>query len=326
MAWSSHYFILDPLMRLFYLKPLAVFLLSVVGSVAHADASSCPFADYPKVRAKGVVSHVLDIDNDTLLLNDNDGFYTSGMRYTRRHALHDADELTVFGWRIGQELYTASDIKLPPEEVRPSDHPYAGWLYGGFFKEVHRADGTRKKLGIDIGCLGPCAGGEWTQTQFHRIIDQPLPKGWSHQVKNEFGVVLHAEIAPVRWSFGPAIDATPSMNARFGNIFTDAGAGILVRAGQLSLLPGQRTLHVFLRADARAVGYNATLQGGYFSKDNPHTVDPERFVGEAEIGMVWAGETFGTKISLARRSNEIRGLSNSDGAQNYLQLQFSYNP
>jgi len=313
-------------MRLIPLKLLAVFLLSMVGSVSHADASSCPFADYPEVRAKGVVSHVLDIDNDTLLLNDNDGFYTSGMRYTRRHALREAGDVTVFGWRIGQALYTASDIKLAPEEIRPSDHPYAGWLYAGFFKEVHRADGSSQKVGVDIGCLGPCAGGEWTQTQFHRIIDQPLPQGWSRQVKNEFGVVLHADIAPVRWSLGTAIDATPSMNGRFGNIFTEVGAGILVRAGRLNLLPGQRTLHAFLRADAKAVGYNATLQGGYFSKGNPHTVDPKRFVGEVEIGMAWAGETFGTKFSLTRRSNEIRSLPNSEGAQNYLQLQFSYNP
>ncbi|HZW12417.1 MAG TPA: lipid A deacylase LpxR family protein [Noviherbaspirillum sp.] len=313
-------------MRAILLTRFAAPLLFAFSSVAIADATSCPFSDYPKVRESGKISHVLEIDNDTLLLNRNDGFYTSGMRYARRHALRDGEILTVFGWRIGQELYTASDIKLPPEEVGAPDHPYAGWLFGGFFKEVHHANGTRKKFGIDIGCIGPCAGGEWTQTQFHRIIDQPLPKAWSRQVKNEFGVVLYAEMAPVRWTLGPSVDLTPSFNARFGNIYTDAGAGLLLRAGQPNVLPGLRTLHAFLRADARAVGYNATLQGGYFSNGNPHTVDPKRFVGEGEIGMVWAGETFGTKLSLVRRSNEIRGLPNSEGAQNYLQLQFSYSP
>lgn len=300
--------------------------LLFASGIAVADTSSCPFADYRKVQEAGTVTHVLDIDNDTLLLNSNDGLYTSGLRYTRRHALREAGALTVFGWRIGQELYTASDIKLSPEQVGPPDHPYAGWLYGGFFKEVHRADGSRTKFGVDVGCIGPCAGGEWTQTQFHRVIDQPLPKAWSQQVKNELGVVLHAEVAPVRWSLGPSADLTPSLNARFGNIFTDAGAGLLFRTGRLSVLPGQRTLHAFLRADARAVGYNATLQGGYFSNGNPHTVDPKRFVGEAEVGMVWVGETFGAKLSLTRRSNEIRGLPNSEGAQSYLQLQFSYSP
>lgn len=313
-------------MRDIFLKSLAACLLFTLNGWAHAVPSSCPFADYPKVSTEGTVFHVLDIDNDTLLLNRNDGFYTSGMRYTRKYALRQVESLTVFGWRIGQELYTASDIKLPPEQVGPPDHPYAGWLYGGFFKEVHRSDGSRTRFGIDVGCIGPCAGGEWTQTRFHRLLDQPLPQGWSQQVKNEFGVVLHADIAPVRWTPNPSVDVTPSLNARFGNIFTDVGAGVLMRAGRLNALPGQSTLHAFLRTDVRAVGYNATLQGGFFSKGNPHTVEPKRFVGEAEAGIAWAGATYGAKLALVRRSNEIRDLPNSAGAQNYLQLQFSYVP
>lgn len=308
------------------LNGLCAVLLLVAGSNANAGTLNWPFAGYAEARASGKVSHVVDIDNDTLLMNREDGFYTSGMRYSQRHTLRGADELTVYGWRIGQELYTASDIKLPPEEIGPPDHPYAGWLYGGFFKESHRPEGMRTKIGVDVGCLGPCAGGRWTQTQFHRIIDQPLPRGWTRQVKNELGVMIHAEFAPARWSLGPSMDLTPSINARFGNIFTDAGAVLMVRSGRLNLLPDQPTLHAFVRAEARAVGYNATLQGGYFSGGNPHTVDPKRFVGEAEVGIVWGGETFGAKLSLARRSNEIRGLRDSEGAQNYLQLQFSYHP
>lgn len=308
------------------LRPVVGCLLIAASSWANAAESSCPFSDYPNILDEGKVVHSVDIDNDTLLLNRNDGFYSSGMRYTRSYLLRTDGGLTVAGWRIGQELYTASDIKLPPEQVGAPDHPYAGWLYGGFFKEIHRFDGTRTGYGIDIGCIGPCAGGEWTQTRFHKLIDQPLPRGWSRQVKNELGVVLHANMAPVRWAPAPSVDVTPSVNARFGNIFTDIGAGVMARAGRLDALPGQSTFHAFLRADARAVGYNATLQGGYFSRNNPHTVDPKRFVGEAAIGLVWVGDSYGAKLSLVRRSNEIRGLPNSEGAQNYVQLQFSYQP
>lgn len=313
-------------MRYICSKAVAGWLLMAASNYAGADTPGNYFYDYQKALGEGKVSHVVDIDNDTLLLDRNDGFYTSGMRYAQRYAVRDADKLTVFGWRIGQELYTPSDIKLPPEMIGPPDHPYAGWLYGGFFKEMHQASGARLSAGVDIGCLGPCAGGDWTQTQFHRVIDQPLPRGWSRQVRNEIGIVLHADIAPVRWMHGRSVDLTPSMNARFGNIFTDAGAGLLLRAGRLNMLPGQATAHAFLRADARAVGYNATLQGGYFSKDDPHTVKPKRFVGEAQIGVAWAGEHFGARLALVRRGNEIRALSSSAGAQNYVQLQFSYSP
>lgn len=313
-------------MRTILLKLSAGCILIGASNWVNAENTPGAWIAYQTVVSEGKLSHVVDIDNDTLLLNRNDGFYTSGMRYERRYSMRDAGNLIVYGWRIGQDQYTASDIKLPPEQVRPPDHPYAGWLYGGFFKEAHRSDGSHAKYGIDIGCIGPCAGGEWTQTQFHRLINQPLPRGWSRQVKNEMGVVFHADVAPVRWTLRPSVDLTPSVNARFGNIFTDVGAGLLLRAGRLNVLPGQSTFHAFLRTDIHAVAYNATLQGGYFSNGNPHTVEPKRFVGEAEIGVIWGDETYGAKMSVVRRGNEIRELPDSRGAQNYLRLQFSYTP
>lgn len=309
-----------------YLKLISGFLLSAACACAGAESLSGLLADYQKVSAEGRTIHILDIDNDSLLLNKNDGFYTSGLRYARQHTIDTAAGATTFGWRIGQELYTASDIKLPPELVGPPNHPYAAWLFAGFFKESSRRDGSYTRLGIDIGCLGPCAGGETTQTTFHRILNQPEPKGWSKQVKNEPGVILYGEFAPVRWNFGDSIDITPNLHGRFGNIMTDAGIGLMARAGQLNLLPTKATLHGFVRMTANAVGYNATLQGGYFSKNNPHTVEPKRWVGAAEAGVAWNKGPYGFRASLVRHSNEIAALPNSIGAQNFIRLQFSYAP
>ena len=313
-------------MRYRLLKPIAACLLAHSTGIACASPFAGIAAEYENVRAKGKVTHVLDIDNDTLLLNRDDGFYTSGLRYTHVTSLREGGGVTSFGWRVGQELYTASDIKLAPERVVPPNHPYAGWLYGGFFREVRHPDGTYAKVGIDIGCLGPCAGGEWTQTQFHKVLDQPLPRGWSRQVRNEPGIVLYGEMAPARWTPHASFDITPVFSARFGNIFTDAGAGLLARAGQISPLPTGSALYAYLRTEVRAVGYNATLQGGYFRKDNPHTVEPKRFTGNAEVGVAWSRGPFVATLALVRRGNEIRDLSNSVGAQNYLHLQFSYSP
>lgn len=309
----------------------ATILRAAVGAAfaavtAVASAEPGMIDQFREALANGVTTHVVDIDNDSLLLKRDDGFYTSGMRYTQRHAVAGTQGQTVFGWRIGQELYTASDIKLPPELVGPPDHPYAGWLYAGAFKEVHRMDGSSWRLGLDLGCLGPCAGGERTQTTLHRIIRQPLPEGWGKQVRNELGAVLYGEVAPVRWTPQPWLDVTPYASGRFGNIFTDAGGGVRLRAGRLAALPEQDTLHGFLRADARAVGYNATLQGGYFSNDNRHTVAPKRAVGEVEAGLAWRSGPFAVQASIVRRSNEIRDLPNGVGAQNFARLSFAYTP
>jgi len=199
-------------------------------------------------------------------------------------------------------------------------------LYGGFFREILRDDGSHTKIGFDLGCLGPCAGGYATQTGLHHLIHQPLPQGWSKQVRNEPGVVLYADVAPVRWTLHRSLDVTPSVQGRFGNIYTDLGAGVLIRAGQLDVQSDASRVHGFLRMDAHAVGYNATLQGGYFSNDNPHTVMPKRGVGEAELGLAWIQGAYGINVSVVRRSNEIRELSNSIGAQSFARLLFSYTP
>ena len=309
-----------------HLKPAIFCLSALAANSVHANPFGGITAEYENVRAKGITTHVVDIDNDTLLLDRDDGFYTSGLRYTHITSLRGDGGVTSFGWRVGQELYTASDIKLPPELIGPPNHPYAGWLYGGFFRQVQRADGTYTKVGIDIGCLGPCAGGEWTQTQFHKILDQPLPRGWSKQVRNEAGIVLHGELAPVRWAPSKTFDVTPAFSARFGNIFTDAGASLLARAGQLNAMPSASAFHVYLRTEVRVVGHNATLEGGYFTKNNPHTVDPKRVTGNAEAGVAWSRGPFAATLAFVRRGNEIRDLPDSIGAQNYLHLQFSYRP
>lgn len=308
------------------LKPVLACFFSASFTCASAEGLDSLLADYQKARAEGRISNVFNIDNDTLLLNRDDGFYTSGVRYTRLYTLDNAGGITSYGWRIGQDIYTASDINLPPERVRPPNRPYAGWLYGGFLKDVHRPDGTHVRFGVDIGCLGPCSGAEWAQTTLHDLLNQPEPQAWSKQVRNEFGVVLHGEVTPVRWALGRSVDVAPTLHGRFGNIFTDIGAGLAVRAGRLNALPDRDTFHAFLRVNAKAVGYNATLQGGYFSSGNPHTVDPKRGVGAAEAGIAWTRAPYGIRVSIARQGNEIRDLPNSQGAQNYVRLQFSYTP
>lgn len=313
-------------MRDFYLKLFIASLLMTGVSSAFASEFSEAYADFQKVITEGKTTHIVDIDNDSLLLRRDDRFYTAGMRYTQQYSLSEPGQSTNYGWRLGQELYTASSTKLTPSAIGPHDHPYAGWLYGGIYKETVHSDGSHLKLAMDLGCLGPCAGGEWTQTHLHRLLRQKLPQGWSSQVTNEVGVVLAGDLAWSRWKLAPWADLTPSVQGRFGNIFTDVTAGGTLRFGELNSMPDQATLHGFLRTDLRAVAYNATLQGGYFSDYNFHTVKPKPLVGEVELGLVWNTGPYGLRASIVRRGNEIADLSNAIGAQSFARLQFSYLP
>ena len=68
------------------------------------------------------------------------------------------------------------------------------------------------------------------------------------------------------------------------------------------------------------------MQGGYFSKNNPHTVKPKRAYGQIELGLQWQGPEWGGKLGFVRRTNTIADLPNSLGAQNYAIVQLSYTP
>lgn len=305
-------------------------LFTIATGQAGAQSLAADWQAFQQARETGVATTIVDIDNDSLLLNRKDGFYTSGVRLTRQFGPRDEAgakaTATSYGWRIGQQLYTNADIKLPPRPFGPPDHPYAGWLYGGVFRDTTAADGGSQRYGIDLGCLGPCAGGYRTQTTAHRILHQPLPQGWSSQVRNEPGVILYADLTPVRWQPASGVDLAPSMHARFGNIHTDLAGSLLARAGQLDAAPGLSSLYGFGRVEARAVGYDATLQGGYFSSGNPQVVSPRRLVGEVELGLHWQFDRLRFSASLVRTGNEIAGLSNAIGAQNIARLQLAIVP
>lgn len=295
-------------------------------STAHAGQLGNFVEGFRHAAAEGRTTHTLSVDNDTFVLGGEDGFYSSGLFYTRQHQVREDNQVSVYGWRIGQELYTASNTQLTPEQISPNDRPYAAWLYAGAFKQTIRADGSAGKWGVDLGCLGYCAGGEWAQKTIHRILNQSLPKGWDKQVNNEVGIVLHAEQAFAPWQLGSRAVLTPIVRGRFGNIYTDASAAMLLKIGEEEKARGESDVHGFFRLEGRAVAYNATLQGGYFSKGDPHTVDPRRLVAEAEIGIVWRLDRFALLFSITRRSNEIRDLPNAFGRQDFGTLQISYSP
>ncbi|MBI3285553.1 MAG: lipid A deacylase LpxR family protein, partial [Burkholderiales bacterium] len=254
-----------------------------------ADNALPSWQEFKQVSAAGNAVWQATIENDSLLMKKDDGFYTSGNQIEQRFVLGTAVQATTYGWRLGQELYTASDIKLRPEEIAADDHPYAGWLYAGIFREKAEATGHSLRLGLDLGCFGPCAGGSRTQTNMHRLLQQPLPQAWGAQLQREWGAVLSAEMSPGRLLPLGGVDLTPYLKARFGNIFTDAAAGASLRVGLLNTLPEQAANYGYLRAEVKAVAYNATLQGGYFNRQ-PSCIKPERVVGELELGYLWRAE------------------------------------
>jgi lipid A 3-O-deacylase len=282
-------------------------------------------SEYQQVLAHGRTQMILDIENDSLLLKKDDGFYTSGNHLILSKTLHMPTQSISYGWHFGQDLYTASDINLKPAQISPVDHPYAGLIYTGVFRELQNRDGSGLRLGLDLACLGPCAGGEWTQTNLHQALNQPLPQAWSTQLQQEWGLVLNAELAPARWNLVQDMDLASRFKVRVGNIFTDARSELLWRYGRLNEMREDKASFVFARAELRVSAYNATLQGGYFNKQTL-AMYPRRVIPELEIGYQYRGDAWGFYASVIRRGSEIKELSNAKAAQNFAKIQFIYAP
>jgi hypothetical protein len=320
MSASGGFHFRIPTMRAFSIG----ILLTLAATAAQADAATT--ADgLSELFARGRPTWTLDIDNDSLLLNRADGLYTSGLRVSGNYRVRDADGWRSAGWRIGQQLYTAKNAQLYPEQLSPRDRPYAGWLYGGLFYRIERSDGSELAFGLDLGCLGPCAGGRPVQKFFHRLLDQPQPQGWDTQLSNEWGIVAQFGGRSPYWRLGGHADLRAGIAARVGNIFTDVAGDLTLRAGALQVHGGGR-LYGFLRGSLRAVGYDATLQGGMFAGDEPRAVEPRRLTRELEAGMQWQRGAWAVRASVVARGSEIRGVPHSQGGQDFARLSISYSP
>lgn len=203
---------------------------------------------------------------------------------------------------LGQSIFTPRDIRRAT--LNPDDRPYAGWLYAsaGLVSDTGR---TLDNIQLTVGVVGPHSYARQTQIFVHKVIDSPRPRGWSHQLATEPGVMLTYER---KWRnmlqytpFGVGVDFTPHIGGHLGNVYTDAALGGTVRIGYdlpadygppriRPSLPGSDfflpTRHLggylFAGAEGRAVGRNLFLDGTDFS--GGHRVDKNHFVGGLQAG------------------------------------------
>ena len=152
-------------------------------------------------------------ENDVFgLTNPSDRYYTQGLRLgfrwapdPRHRAVDEEGTSELWGFEVGQNIYTPSDIRISDVAVLRHDRPYAGYLYAGVTFELWRphspvpawarlragsgeddaAYGSNLFVEVRIGATGPQALGGYVQTTWHhflRALDgtpTPVaPAGW----------------------------------------------------------------------------------------------------------------------------------------------------
>jgi hypothetical protein len=234
-----------------------------------------------------------------------------------------------FGFEVGQDLYTP--INLMTSALVTNDRPYAGWLYLGGLREDRGLTAnqipTLDRYEIELGVVGPWALGADEQNWWHGLIGNSLANGWSHQLRNEPGLLLRLDrtwrVVDRGEADGLHVQLLPRAGIALGNIQTSARLGATVRFGYhipdefAATIPPRCGWYVFSDVGGRGVLYNEFLNGSVFHAG--HSVDPEPGVLElrADVAVeLGRSEISYTYVYLNKEFKE-QGLYDAYGSLTY---------
>jgi lipid A 3-O-deacylase len=261
----------------------------------------------------------ISFDND--ILDYTDRFYTNGIRFDFINPIFQQfllSKLMIPYWRGGinyygislvQNMYTPSTTKV--EGILFGDRPYAAYLYFGTFKITNDpVKKFRQTSELDLGVIGSYSFGEYIQKSFHNEVPtNSSPLGWEYQIKND--LVLNYQLNYEKGIFNKKnIDINLNGTGSLGTLYTNISGGFLFRTGLqnpyfVNLGQAKRKtnsenrlrntqLVFFVTSRAKLIGYDATLQGGFFNKSSEYTIDSDKisrfvFQGSAGITFVYSG-------------------------------------
>lgn len=259
------------------------------------------------------------LEND--VLNSSDTYYTHGTR------LLYTDAADMQGWCMGQLMYTPSDISIAAPQ--PDDRPWAGWLYAG-----HVWYGSGYLYEATIGIVGPHSYAGDVQRWVHKNVPgNTYPAGWGNQIQDELAINVFAEHDVWAYRDGKFTTRLYAIGA-LGNVLTAAGSGLRATYGSplmtsmLDTIPitAQDNAHfdwsVHAGVECRAVLWNVFLDGN-LTRDS-HSVDPEFFVADFEIGA--AIRLYSVRLGFTRtvRSREFETQRSSSETFDSLMLYYTF--
>ena len=113
----------------------------------------------------------------------------------------------------------------------------------------------------------------------HKWLDNIEPLGWQFQVSNDIVINYNVKYEKMLIS-KEKLEAAATGAFKAGTLYDLVSGGGMFRAGWFdawSSSERERKFNCYITGwgEARAVGYNATLQGGMFNRDNIYTIPAE---------------------------------------------------
>lgn len=213
------------------------------------------------------------------------------------------------GFALSHTIFTPEDITL--ETPKPNDRPYAAWAYGSATvvatTQLNPDEMIQDVLQLNLGIVGPSAGGEYVQDNWHNIIEVARPKGWDSQLKDEVGIEVTAQRMRKYKGFDLPLNLESDYalhgGVTLGNVRTYGTFGGMARmgwdlgsdfgpprirpalAGAGVFEPGQPFGgYIFAGLEGRAVARDMFLDGNLW-RDSARVTDRRDFVADAQFGI-----------------------------------------
>lgn len=203
---------------------------------------------------------------------------------------------STFGLALEHAVFTPSSIRNA--EIMYNDHPYAAYMIlKTFLISTDTLHFQRLSSTLSIGGIGPIASGDAMQKSIHKWLKNIEPLGWQHQIKDD--IILNYELCYEQqlYNYKNCFLLSSLVKIQAGTLMDNAQIGCTVMVGRFNSPYASSTssmrrifkLHGYAQPLMRLVGYDATLQGGMFNKDNPYTLSSQqltRTVFETNFGLV----------------------------------------
>lgn len=237
------------------------------------------------------------------------------------------------GYGLAHAIFTPEDIEADVPD--PNDQPYAGWLYGSYSTVAISKDRRdQHALQLNVGVVGPSAGADFVQTNWHELINGKEPRGWDHQLDDELGIELIGKRVRRlnKARLGPfELDSAVHGGVSLGNVHTHASAGATARMGfDLDADFGPPRIrpsvggagtydptddfggYLFFGAEGRYVVRNIFLDGNTFDDDGPRVTSRHRWVGDIQTGIAINLGALQTAFTYVHRTQQFQHQDGPD--------------
>ena len=272
----------------------------------------------------------LQYDND--FFSATDRYYTQGIRLSVIHSIIkysplsytlirlNKKALNYYGLNVEQDCFTPKSIRY--DTLNYLERPYAATF---FVSHTLNSLNPEKKIALqtqlDVGAIGPCARCEDEQKAIHRSLLNIQPLGWENQIKTDYIINYRVKFEKALF-YKKHREIIANAFIRAGTLYTDVSVGFTGRMGFFSpyfsnLGMDKYSVHRksnfqfygILKLNAKAVAYNATLQGGLFNNESLYTVSSNRItriVIDGMAGIVITYKRIGLEYSKFYLSPEFK--------------------